>query len=212
MSLVGGWEQLEETLPAGWGRARVALAVDGSVEHAAALLAPAQPSRAAGGVLRFDVARDGTGPNPNAVRRLLARLDGVGIEGALSVVSTDTAPARATLERKSLAESWDEALATVPADWSDLVGDIDLDSSDYLDLAALQLAPLNPRRLPRTLTLRFRAAARFGYGASPGMVRRCLERCEAKGIRGRVRVVHALSDTQPVATQGPVWQIGGHTV
>jgi hypothetical protein len=40
-------------------------------------------------------------------------------------------------------------------------------------------------------------------------VRRCLERLDAAGIPGRVRIVRALSDTQPVATQGPVWYVGG---
>jgi hypothetical protein len=44
------------------------------------------------------------------------------------------------------------------------------------------------------------------------MVRRCLERCDGAGIRGRVTVLRALSDTHPVGTQGPVWQIGGRFV
>jgi hypothetical protein len=213
MSLVEAWQSLESGLPADWVTARVELAVgSGDLERAPALLGPAQPWRAASGALRFDVARDGSARNPNAIRRLLARLDDAGIEGALTLVSAENAPARAAAAEKTLAQSWDEAIATLPADWSDLVGEIDLISSDYLELAALQLAPINPRLLPGTLTLRFRAARRFGYGASPGMARRCLERCDAKGIRGRVRAVYALSDTHPVATQGPVWQIGGWTV
>ena len=76
----------------------------------------------------------------------------------------------------------------------------------------MQLAPVNPRRVPPGATLRFRCAATFGYGASPGMVKRCLERCDEKGIRGTVRVVRVLCDTRPVATQGPVWHMGGRTV
>jgi hypothetical protein len=43
------------------------------------------------------------------------------------------------------------------------------------------------------------------------MVRACLERCERESIRGRVRVLEALSDSSPVGTQGPVWRIGGKT-
>jgi hypothetical protein len=41
------------------------------------------------------------------------------------------------------------------------------------------------------------------------MARRCLERLDAEGITGAVRVLRALSDTRPVATQGPVWYVGG---
>ena len=116
------------------------------------------------------------------------------------------------VEAGTLAESWDAALATIPSDWSDLVGEIDLISSDYLDQAALQLAPINPRLTPPGTVLRFRCASKFGYGATPGMVRRCLERCDAKGIRGSVRITRALSDSKPVGTQGPIWQIDGRTV
>jgi hypothetical protein len=62
------------------------------------------------------------------------------------------------------------------------------------------------------MRLQFRSARRFGYGASPGMVRRCLERCDAAGITGSVEVLRVLSDTRPVGTQGPVWQIEGRMV
>ena len=44
------------------------------------------------------------------------------------------------------------------------------------------------------------------------MVRRCLERCDDDNIRGRVEVLRVLSDTHPVGTQGPVWQIAGRMV
>jgi len=213
VSLVAVWDALERTLPAELASARIELTVAaGDAARAAALLAPAQPRRAGSGTLRVDVGRDGTAPTPSAVRRLLAHLDEAGVEGTLALLSAEVAPARAATATETLAQSWDAAVAKLPADWSDLVGEIDLDSSDYLELAALQLAPINPGRLPNSLTLRFRSAAKFGYGASPGMVRRCLERCDERGVRGRVRVALALSDTHPVATQGPVWQIGGRTV
>ena len=213
MSLVGEWDVAESGLPAGWGSARLELTVtEGDDDQAAALLGPAQPHRAAPGVLRFTLARDGSGPGAAAVKRLFGRLDAAGIGGTVAVLSSEAATVTQPAEQKTLAESWDEALATLPADWSDLVGEIELISSDYLEQAALALAPINPRRVPETVELRFRCAARFGYGASPGMVRRCLERCDAKGIRGTARVLRALSDSRPVGTQGPVWQIGGRTV
>ncbi len=112
----------------------------------------------------------------------------------------------------SLPESWAAALATLPADWSDLLGEIDLDVADSFDRAALHLAPVNPRREGDRLALRFRCARTAGYGASPQMVRRCLERCDEEGIGGSVHVLRALSDTHPAQTQGPVWQISGRTV
>ncbi len=100
----------------------------------------------------------------------------------------------------------------MPGDWSDLYGEVELDSSDYLDRAALLLAPVNPARDGNRVAFRFRAARRFGYGVSPEMARRCLERLDAEGTRGTVRVLRALSDTRPVQTQGPVWYVGGKSV
>jgi hypothetical protein len=44
------------------------------------------------------------------------------------------------------------------------------------------------------------------------MVRRCFERVDEAGITGDVRVLWALSDTHPVATQGPVWYFEGRPV
>jgi hypothetical protein len=112
----------------------------------------------------------------------------------------------------SLAESWAAALATLPGDWSDALAEVELESSDSLELAALKMAPLNPRRDGRRVALRFRSASRFGYGAAPELVRRCLARCDAEGIRGSVRILRALSDTRAVSTQGPVWLLDGRTV
>ena len=65
---------------------------------------------------------------------------------------------------------------------------------------------------PRARLLRFRCAHHFGYGVSPEMAARCLERCDQDGITGEVEILHALSDTYPVGTQGPVWLIGGRSV
>jgi hypothetical protein len=213
VSLAAEWDRIQSGLPSDWVHGELEANVgEVEFERAASFLAPAQPYRTGAGILRVAVARDGSAPSPTSIRRMLARLDASGMDAKLTLVSSETASAAPRAEQKTLAQSWDDALTTVPADWSDLVGEIDLISSDYLDLGALQLAPINPRRLPQSLTLRFRSARIFGYGASPGMVRRCLERCDAKGIRGGVRVVRVLSDTKPVGTQGPVWQMDGRTV
>jgi hypothetical protein len=103
-------------------------------------------------------------------------------------------------------------VAGLPPDWSDLYAEVELTSTDYLDRAALLLAPVNPARYGDTPGFRFRVARRFGYGASPEMTRRCFERLEEEGVRGEVRILRALSDTKPVATQGPVWYVGGRAV
>jgi len=51
-----------------------------------------------------------------------------------------------------------------------------------------------------------------GYGVSPEMARRCLERCDAAGIEGGISVLRALSGSRHVATQGPVWLENGRTL
>ena len=177
-------------------------------DRAAQLLGPLQPYRAAPNALSFRVVGHGEG-----VRRLLERLDEERIHGVLEVLSSDPVAER-DLGRAAptLREQWQSELATLPADWSDLLGEVELESSDWLDRASVNMVPINPRRDRSRLAFRFRCARSFGYGGSPGMVARCLARCDEDGIRGTVRVVHALSDTRPVYTQGPVWQMDGRTV
>ena len=41
------------------------------------------------------------------------------------------------------------------------------------------------------------------------MARRCLVRLDEAGIPGVFEILRALSDTQHVSTQGPVWYVGG---
>ena len=118
-------------------------------------------------------------------------------------------PAAAT---RPLAAAWDELVAGLPEDWSDLLVLIELRSSDELDPAALALAPVNPSRHAGALGFRFRVARHFGYGAAPGMARRCLERLDEAGIPGRLTMLEALSDTQPVLTQGPTFVVSDRAV
>jgi hypothetical protein len=217
MSLVDQWQGIENGLDPSWSVARLSLDVDGSAERAAALLGPLNPGRR-GSELRFLIARDGSSPGPEALRRLLRKLDAERIPGRLELVeaSRKESPVPAATEPAGVASfvaGWAAEVAKLPPDWSDVWAEIDLLSSDYLERAALQTAPLNPRRAgnDRT-TLRFRSARRYGYGASPQMVHRCLERCDSDGIRGSVRVLRALSDTDPVSTQGPVWYVDGQVV
>jgi hypothetical protein len=214
VSLVGQWQEIEAGLPDGWSDARLRLTVADAAQcdRAAALMGPAQPYRAEPRVLRFTSARNGTAPGPNAIRRLLQRLDREGIRGDVELVASDAAPAPPEVARETLAAAWSASLDALPPDWSDLYVEIELLSTDYIERAALLCSPLNPRREGQNPALRFRCARSFGYGASPEMVRRCLERCDAAGIRGSVHVLRVLSDTQPVHTQGPVWTVAGRTV
>jgi len=47
-----------------------------------------------------------------------------------------------------------------------------------------------------------------GYGASAGMVARCLARLDEAGITGHVRITRALSDVNPIGTQGATFLVG----
>jgi hypothetical protein len=214
MSLAGDWKALGSELPEGWSRAdlRLELRDAATASRAASLLGPAQPFRSEPAVLRFATAPDGSAVGPDAVTRLLARLDEARIGGTLTLAGAKTGVARIEREVTLLAESWRLALAELPSDWSDLVGEIELLSSDYVDRASVLCIQMNPRREGNRTALRFRAARKSGYGVSPEMAGRCLERCDAEQIRGSVTVLRSLSGSGHVGTQGPVWNISGQTV
>jgi hypothetical protein len=216
MRAIDQWRLIEESLDPDWDEARLSFTVEdlGSVDAGAAVLAPLGPGRA-GNKLFLHVRSGGGGREK--LQNLLGRLDRKRVWGTLALVDAQVAPraepaaAAEPASSLGLAESWDSALRTLPADWSDLLCELELDSTDYLPRAALLGAPLNPTRNPEAIALRFRVGKK-GYGASPGMVRRCLERMDAEGITGRVRVLRALSETENVATQGTVWRVAGRSV
>ena len=114
--------------------------------------------------------------------------------------------------REPVAQAWDRALAGIPADWSDLLCELQLTSTDHLARGALLTAPINPTRVPDRTAFRFRVARTFGYGASSQMTRRCFERLDSEGIPATLTLLHVLSDTHNVATQGPVWRVAGKAV
>jgi hypothetical protein len=213
VGLADEFRRLESELPPDWAEARLRLSLSdpAQADRAAALLGPLAPGRSEA-ALSFSVAPRGAGPLPELARRLLARLDAEGIAGTLEIASSRAAEAPAAAERASLAATWAGAVAGLPPDWSDVYAELELTSTDHLERGALLTAPLNPARHGDRPAFRFRCARRFGYGASPGMVHRCLERLDEERIRGDVRILHALSDTHPVGTQGPVWRIGSRSV
>lgn len=206
LQLVADFNEIERGIPDDWSELRLALTdVDPThLDRAAALLGPANPGRF-GNQLRFSVVHHGLGAGPESVRRLLKRLDDEGIRGKVELLDVEQAPTATPLRKDSLRAQWENALETLPPDWSDVYAQVRLDSSDYIERGALLLAPVNPSRAGAVATFRFRSARRFGYGVAPQMAARCFERCDAEGITGAVGVLYALSDTHPVATQGPVW-------
>jgi len=210
MGLAEQWARVVASLPEGWERVDLVLSVEdgGARRQAAALLSPLAPGHA-GRELRFSVSRQ-AGVGPGGARRLLAGLDRAGIAATLTLAGS--AACEVVAEPRGVAalvDQWDALVASLPEDWSDLLCRLDLRSSDDLPRAALLAAPLNPSRPEKEIGFDFRVARRFGYGASPQMARRCLARLDADGIRGSLVLVRALADTQPAATQGPVWYVGG---
>jgi hypothetical protein len=215
LALVDDFNRIERSLGDGWGEAQLQLTVgdDARCDRAASLLGPANPGRR-GKTIRFSVARRGSALTPDAIRRLLRRLDTERISGELDVVGTTepTPPAEERRRSAPLRSQWEHALSALPSDWSDLYAEVRFTSTDYLERAALLLAPCNPARFGERNALQFRCARRFGYGVSAEMAARCLERCDEEGITGEVEILRALSDTYPVGTQGPVWYVGGRAV
>ena len=202
---------MQSRLPDGWHRVELRLEAV-SPEHAdraAALLSPAQPFRATPTTLRFASSRDGHAPSPDAVTRLLRRLDEARVRAQLELAGSHVPEPRAVQATVLLAEAWRAALAELPPDWSDLYGELRFESSDYIEPGATLCSPINPRRDGARAAMRFRSARRAGYGASPEMVTRCFTRCDDAGFIGEVEVLRVMSDTRPVATQGPTWLVSG---
>jgi hypothetical protein len=221
MALAERVDEILRGLPRDWERARLDLTLEEpeDADRAALILAPATPGRSGA---RFTIhVHDGTkglAPTPELVRRVVSRLDDAGIKGRLRLAEHErpapgpAAAAPTASERPTLATSWDALIRRLPPDWSDLYGEIELDSTDYLDRGALLLAPINPARVPGPPSFRFRAASRTGYGAASVMARRAFERLDDEGLTGRIRVLRVLSDTSAPFSQGPVWREDGRAV
>ena len=171
--------------------------------------APLQPFRRGRVVLRSRSRATAAAPSPERVARLLDGSTASGSRGTIELVALAAAAVAASSARRPpLAESWAAALATLPADWSDLLGEIELDSSDYLERAALLCAAQSaPRRRARGAAFRGarqlrlrRLAARWCAAASSAAT--------PSGSAARSRPARALGHPSR-RTQGPVWQIGG---
>lgn len=213
MPLVERWNHVESGLDPGWTEVTLSLAIhdDEARSRAAALLGPAGPG-VTGKEIRFRVSTQGNGVGPEAVRRFLRRIDNEGIVGRLELVGSAGTRPEPEARSRSLAAEWHAALEVLPSDWSDLVAELELDSSADLDRGAVLCAPLNPMQSTGRPGFRFRCASERGYGASVGMVGRCLERLDEAGITGHIRITRALSDVHPVGTQGATFVVGRRPV
>jgi hypothetical protein len=209
VSLVERWNHVESSLEPGWTEATLSLEIHDAQarSRAAALLAPTGAGLT-GNAIRFTVSTRG-GVGPDGARRLLRRIDGEGIPGRLELVTSEMATVtEPALALRTLSEAWDAALAVLPSDWSDVLVELELDSSADVDRGAVLCAPLNPQQSTPKPGLNFRCANQRGYGASAGMVGRCLSRLDDDGITGRVRIARVLCDVHPVGTQGAVFSAG----
>jgi hypothetical protein len=212
VALAQEWDRISRALPNGWESVDLRLLVPDRAARSrgATLLGPLGVARF-GEELRLTVSR-AAGIGPDAARRLLENLDEERIAGTLVLARTAAAEAAAPAPRRLLSTQWEELVAALPADWSDLLCRLTLASSDDLPRAALLAAPLNPSRPAKEVGFDFRVARTAGYGASAQMAGRCLVRLDEDAIPGSVEVLHSLSDTHHVSTQGPVWVVGGKTL
>lgn len=211
MTVAQQWHAIGSELPSGWTQAQLRLALKdrATADRAAAMLGPAGAYRAAPTVLLFTVARDGSASSPDNLARLLRKVP----NGQLSLSGSKAAQTETPIrEITTLTESWDGAIAALPADWSDLYVELSLTSTDFIEPASVLCIQCNPRRDGKRAALRFRCARVQGYGVSPEMARRCLERCDAARIQGSVAVLRTVCGSRHVATQGPVWLEDGKTL
>ena len=212
MKLIDQWVAIEARLPRHWEDIRLTLTTEeaSALRRAAAVLGPLNVGRVEGALV-FHVRRAGGAAGPEAAKHLFARLDEQRVWCELSRGDVTEAVPTEQLSRLSVAQSWDDARATLPGDWSELLCRLEIAGSDLLPRAALLCAPINPTRDRESIGFLFRAG-RVGYGTSTGMARRCFERLDEEGIAGSVTVLRALSDTQPVASQGSSWIVAGRVL
>ena len=222
MKLAEQWSEIQARLGRGWETASLVLTLEdpADAERAALVLGPAAPVRR-GSELRLEVGRRPrpVGTSADVLARVLARLDRDGVRGRLELAATEAKPegggeavSDSNGEPGGLAAEWRAIVAALPSDWSHALVLLELRSSDFVDRAALLMSPLNPQLADGRSTLRFRTARRVGYGASVGMTERCLARLDAERITGHLTVAQVVSDSRPVATQGPVWRVGGDSL
>ncbi len=217
VNLTDRFELIHGRLPRGWTQLpiKLVLADPADADRVATVLSPLSPGRSADGFALRVFAPGQGAPGVSAVRRALAQLDGEAIRGRLlaeEATDPEVRPVDVPEPASAMVTRWDAIATALPPAWSDVLVELELDSSGNIDHAALLLGPVNPLLQSGSKAFHFRVARSFGYGASPGMTRRTFERLDEQGVNGSLKVIRVMSDSQPVATQGPVWRIGGRSV
>ena len=149
MALVDQWNTIERGLDPRWSDAHVVLHArrrSTRIGRAAALLAPAGPGQSRRHAPLLRRAERARCRDPKPCDECCAASTGEGIDGALELVSQPpSAPCEPPVERRARSpQAWDAALAVLPADWSDLLCELALFSSDHLDVTALLMRPGQP--------------------------------------------------------------------
>lgn len=113
---------------------------------------------------------------------------------------------------QTLVTAWDRLIERLPADWSHLLVEVELQREDPYEPVATIVSALNPQRCDTRTAFRFRAGRDFGYGASTQMARHCLDQLDEARVEGRLHLLEMLSQRRPVGTQGPVFRLGGRSL
>lgn len=95
----------------------------------------------------------------------------------------------ATLGAVSLADDFQQALDSLPPDWTDLELDLRIeDESRYVD-TAVALSQVNARPYSKAdWDWRLAVAQSFGHAAAPETVKGVLAKLDAEGVRGEMAV------------------------
>jgi hypothetical protein len=113
---------------------------------------------------------------------------------------------------QTLVTAWDRLIERLPADWSHLLVEVELQREEPYEPVATIVSALNPQRCDTRTAFRFRAGRDFGYGASTQVVKHCLDQLDEARVEGRLRLLEMLSQRRLVETQGPVWRLGGRSL
>jgi len=106
----------------------------------------------------------------------------------------------------SLAAEFEETLADLAPDWSDLSFELVLPDETRLDEARLLMAPTQLERVPGTRSqFNFRVSHKQGYGCFTGLAQACLAKLDARLIPGRLTLETVLHDARRNMTQGPTF-------
>ena len=211
MRLVEQWNAIEQGLDPRWSDARLVLTIDDETQprRALALLAPAGPGRA-GNAIRFYATRARRRcSDPKRCDDICAGSTTKASAAAELVVVRRRAGAPPRSRARRLAAEWDAALAALPGDWSDLLCELELTSSDHIERAALLARPDQSGAGGTDA----RASASGARTASATARRPAWCAAASRGSTrtpsaADMRIARALSDVHPVGTQGATFLVG----